>query len=462
MRAKNLIIILLPFLIIIMSANVLGACGACNYYTLDCKSCYDGTYSISCDCTSPPCSPGCEDIWNGAGFCEEVWTDCSPGVCRSNACCDPQCGTNDCGPDPICGTSCGTCPFNKPDCVSGTCTCVPDCSGKDCDTDGCGGTCGSYGGGCPSDQICSSGVCVSDCNPATIGDYKCFGDTIYQCDGNGWNTYIKNCPPPQYQCFDHSSICGIICTSQCGVTKWCGQYDSCTGYCTECANPNEVCYYSGSVGKCKKDCSGQPCSTGPLCCSTSIPPYPLSEGSQTTQQLDAYTPPGCHVSCYESYEPFQQSTCGINQRCYKWNVYINREVLDCGVKVCFDCVNDPSCCVEGMTGTDPECKTCNANWYETGGHCCLPGRFWDGVACRQRNPCYSSLVQSGYCLFRAPNCIYSPQTSSWLPETSNCNLISSNKGCCFIGEGLYGITSPFDMTYGMYYYWHELVPNVIY
>jgi hypothetical protein len=136
---------------------------------------------------------------------------------------------------------------------------------------------------------------------------------------------------------------------------------------------------------------------------------------------------------------------------------------DCGVKICFDCVDDPSCCVEGMTGTDSECKICNSIWYASSGHCCRPGSFWDGTICRAKNPCYSSLIQSGYCLFRAPNCAYSPQTSSWLPETTDCNQIITNTPCCYIGTGLYGITDPFDMTYGMLYYWHDRsISNVPY
>ncbi|HOD08319.1 MAG TPA: hypothetical protein PKG98_09555 [Myxococcota bacterium] len=42
---------------------------------------------------------------------------CESGVCTG---CQPDCGTRECGPDPVCGTSCGNCTDGK-SCQSGSC-----------------------------------------------------------------------------------------------------------------------------------------------------------------------------------------------------------------------------------------------------------------------------------------------------------------------------------------------------
>jgi len=80
--------------------------------------------------------------------------------------CTPCCGSGqNCGTEPCCGTSCGTCSSgytcNGYSCVL---TCTPNCAGKNCGPDGCGGSCGT----CASGYACSSGTCISCISNPTV------------------------------------------------------------------------------------------------------------------------------------------------------------------------------------------------------------------------------------------------------------------------------------------------------
>jgi hypothetical protein len=94
--------------------------------------------------------------------------------------CVPQCGNYQCGTDPVCGQSCGSCGADE--CVNHVC--VPDgcpgirnsdettCTGIRCGskTNNCGESvnCGT----CPTGQMCQSGNCVSvtPVNSGTVGE----------------------------------------------------------------------------------------------------------------------------------------------------------------------------------------------------------------------------------------------------------------------------------------------------
>jgi hypothetical protein len=79
--------------------------------------------------------------------------------------CTPNCAGRTCGPDPVCGESCGTCAPDETCNSNGQCeaACVPNCTGRTCGPDPvCGQNCGD----------CSIGlVCTSDgqCVPASNG-----------------------------------------------------------------------------------------------------------------------------------------------------------------------------------------------------------------------------------------------------------------------------------------------------
>jgi hypothetical protein len=156
--------------------------------------------------------------------------------------CVPECGSRVCGPDPVCGESCGTCsgdqvcnngvcedpssvyrcpcdqglcdycwcddPDRRGNCDAGwegdnSCdcgcqfsddadcgTCTPNCTGKNCGDDGCGGSCGTCSGG----QVCNNGTCedppTGDCISISgggthTGDSSSETDDVdASCNGN--------------------------------------------------------------------------------------------------------------------------------------------------------------------------------------------------------------------------------------------------------------------------------------
>ena len=96
----------------------------------------------------------------GAGGTGGIVTGGSGGLDAGGDACVPNCTGRQCGPDPVCGTSCGACQVNEICGKTGQCACVPDCVGKTCGPDGCNGSCGQ----CPSGATCSaSGTC--ECTP---------------------------------------------------------------------------------------------------------------------------------------------------------------------------------------------------------------------------------------------------------------------------------------------------------
>lgn len=87
---------------------------------------------------------------------------CQQGACVANAC-EPDCAGRACGPDPICGRACGTCPANQVCDEAGRCVngdCEEDCLGRQCGPDPrCGQSCGD----CPEGSSCSAGgACILD------------------------------------------------------------------------------------------------------------------------------------------------------------------------------------------------------------------------------------------------------------------------------------------------------------
>ncbi len=192
-----------------------GSCGTCPQSTPYCVNgqCQSGTGGIEPDCLcslttciGETCDDGlggtcygqeqpdcdgeygtiqCGEPENGCGTCGtcELGRTCSDGVCcqegyhgYQGTCqpdCTPDCTGRTCGPDPICGTSCGSCTILGPNFICnalGNCEeCTPDCTNKECGTplNGCGGSCGNceilYGPGynCNATGMCE--LCSPDC-----------------------------------------------------------------------------------------------------------------------------------------------------------------------------------------------------------------------------------------------------------------------------------------------------------
>lgn len=137
------------------------------------------------------CSPDCSGRVCGPDpVCGESCGSCGEHEnCNAGGQCDcvPDCSGMQCGPDPICGQSCGTCAQNL-DCADGQCECKPDCSGLECGLDPvCGTSCGS----CQADQGCEGGTCVDDgcqpdCGGRTCGLDPVCGISCGACD-SGWD-----------------------------------------------------------------------------------------------------------------------------------------------------------------------------------------------------------------------------------------------------------------------------------
>ncbi|HRR73540.1 MAG TPA: formylglycine-generating enzyme family protein [Myxococcota bacterium] len=79
--------------------------------------------------------------------------------------CVPECGDRVCGPDPVCGKSCGTCDASTTCNSQGQCECVRDCTGRVCGLDP---VCGEPCGACDENWVCVlSGKCIAptaDCS----------------------------------------------------------------------------------------------------------------------------------------------------------------------------------------------------------------------------------------------------------------------------------------------------------
>ena len=74
---------------------------------------------------------------------------------------DKDCGTRECGPDPVCNLSCGDCgadeTCNDGVCEAPTCPDAKDCTGLECGPDPvCQESCGD----CDAGEICDAGTCV--------------------------------------------------------------------------------------------------------------------------------------------------------------------------------------------------------------------------------------------------------------------------------------------------------------
>ncbi len=106
--------------------------------------------------TAASCVPPAE-LCNGIDDdCDEgIDEDWPPGTCSS---CTPDCSGRECGPDPACGTSCGSCTLPETCSTAGACACLPDCSGRECGMDPvCGTSCGTC---TPPESCIATGNCV--------------------------------------------------------------------------------------------------------------------------------------------------------------------------------------------------------------------------------------------------------------------------------------------------------------
>lgn len=89
---------------------------------------------------------------------QDTW--CSIGLAQAG--CQKDCTGRDCGNDPVCGQSCGTCLDTQSCSQAGKCECVQKCEQRQCGPDPvCNLSCGT----CSDNQTCQDGVCVQNPPP---------------------------------------------------------------------------------------------------------------------------------------------------------------------------------------------------------------------------------------------------------------------------------------------------------
>ncbi|NMB75358.1 MAG: carboxypeptidase-like regulatory domain-containing protein [Myxococcales bacterium] len=160
-------------------------------------------------CAGKVCGPdGC------GGSCGSCGADqaCNAGKCE----CVMQCGSRECGPDPVCGASCGTCGDGTRCSAAGVCECVPACQGRECGPDGCGGSCG----GCPPGLLCdASGLCqacVPECAGRVCGPDPLCGQSCGTCPA-GQACQDGQCLACVPDCAGRSCGPDPRCSMRCGV-----------------------------------------------------------------------------------------------------------------------------------------------------------------------------------------------------------------------------------------------------
>jgi hypothetical protein len=185
----------------------------------------------------------------------EAW--CSIGLAPQ---CVPACGSRVCGPDPQCGTSCGSCAGDSTCNAQGQCqaaVCTPDCSGRQCGPDPvCGQSCGTCGGAdvCAADGQCTPPACTPDCSDRSCGPDPVCGQSCGSC-GDG------------QACNDAGQCASEACTPDCAGRE-CGVDPACGELCGACQG-QAFCSAEGlcvDVGEdCQPDCDGRACGPDPRC-----------------------------------------------------------------------------------------------------------------------------------------------------------------------------------------------------
>ncbi len=387
-------------------------------------ACQPGSYCFSADGSSQrqclrlcdgqrPCADGAcvplseADRSGDLGTCEECFArcgerECGPDpvcgsscgqcpdsqVCNDGSCCSPVCGGRDCGVDPVCLSSCGSCGDGEV-CTDQDRCCRPECAGRECGPDPvCGFSCGQCSGvdECGADGLC---FCVPDCGEQTCGlDDKC-GLSCGSCADNEVCLDGQCCAPdcagrdcgPDPNCGQDCGQCasGEICGTE-GLCCWpdcygreCGPDPDCGSSCGDCTGA-ETCDPQG-ICVCEPQCGDRNCGSDPVC--------GLSCGSCASGQLclsgtccspdcggrNCGTDPVCGSSC---------GSCGADELCDNGLCRPCKLIND-------TCSSSSQCCQQA--GVDIECIYGQCKQCAGYGYACPPLACCAGTVCNPAGMC---------------------------------------------------------------------------
>ena len=171
---------------------------------------------------------------------------CTEGLCQlfeqNDIVCEPDCDRIQCGPDPLCGESCGTC-SSETVCHDGHCKvegtfCEYECSVDDCEV--CSGPeCVSI---CTGYEVCDAGTCVpyGHCDPSV-------------CEILEFNGCVSACEP-----YDCQTCWNFRCVSNCLATEVCMACYCISAFCDpSCSGEVSFC---NEIYKCvSSDCEEMNC-----------------------------------------------------------------------------------------------------------------------------------------------------------------------------------------------------------
>jgi hypothetical protein len=332
-----------------------------------CLNCHPDCSGRECG-SDPRCGQSC-------GTCSGNDTCTEDGHCI----CEPDCGTQECGLDPVCGTlSCGQCSDSEVCTGEGFC-CTPDCGGRQCGSDPiCGTSCGD----CLADQVCTpDGICCQpDCSGRDCGPDPVCGESCGDCSGNDTCT-------DDGQCFCEPA-CGA---RECGVDPLCGLS------CGSCP-PSDVCR-EGLC--CTPECAGRECGLDPVC-GVSCGACPgddycqsghchecvqLEDWCDNTSECCQYS--GAEVECIYG----QCKQCAPYGYECSWapccaGLYCNPAEI-CNTRDCSElgqaCFVSSQCCGSTICDSDANdtCQNCRGSYYAcTSSSQCCSGLYCDDGMCQ--------------------------------------------------------------------------------
>ena len=270
--------------------------------------------------------------------------------------CTPDCFGRECGPDPICGESCGPTCSEGEYCLEGSCEfgdCIPECMDQECGLDP---VCGEVCGNCPPDSQCIDGFCEEEpCIPECMNQ-ECGPDPI--C-----NESCGNCPNG-FSCDDGECI-EEQCIPNCSGLE-CGPDPMCDESCGNCQNGFNCDDGECIEEQCIPNCSGLECGPDPMCdesCGNCPDGFNCDDGECIEEQC---TPNCSGLEC--GPDPICDESCG---RCANG--------LSCNDGECVSCTSDNDCdenetCEDGNCIGETGCQT--ADDCEPGESCvnrnCIP------------------------------------------------------------------------------------------